>query len=72
MTTQSDPNFQSIYCIIFAIDRLDTDGLAYSVMQWDRNSWKIDLFHMTASIEQHVYTNFEQKITFAIHEYGQV
>ena len=44
----------------------------YSVKQSDRNSSKMDLFHKPTTYEQHVYTSFKQKITFAWHEYGQV
>ena len=39
----------------------------YSVKQSDRNSSKTDIFHQTATYEQHV-----KIMTFARHEYGRV
>ena len=41
-------------------------------MQSGRNSSKIDPFHKPTTYEQQVYTNSEQRITFARHEYGRV
>ena len=46
--------------------------LSYTVMQSDRNSSKTDTFHGPITYEPHVYTSFEQKITFARHENGRV
>ena len=43
----------------------------YSVKQSDRNTSKTDLFYKPTTYEQHVLTSFEQKITFARHEYGK-
>ena len=48
------------------------DLVTYSVKQSDRNSSKTDLFHKPTTYEQQVLTSFEQKITFARHQYGQV
>ena len=36
------------------------------------DSSKTDTFHMPTTIEQHVQTSPEQKLTFVRHEYGQV
>ena len=41
-------------------------------MQSDRNSWKTDTFHEPITYELHVWTSFEQMITFARHEHGRV
>ena len=44
----------------------------YSVMQSDLNSSKTDTFDEPITSEPHVYTSFEQLITFARHEYGRL
>ena len=44
----------------------------YTMMQSDRNSSKTDTFYKPTTYEPHVYTSFDQMITFARHEYGRV
>ena len=44
----------------------------YSVMQSDRNSLKTDPFNEPTAYETNVQATYEQTITFARHEYGQV
>ena len=41
----------------------------YSVMQSNRKSSTTDTFHEPITYEPHVYTNLEEIITFARHEY---
>ena len=43
-----------------------------SVMQSDRNSSKTSTFNKPATYKAHIYTSFQQIITFARHDYERV